>query len=71
MLTYIVLHERFKSLCNNLLNELIEENGLTRHQFDEMCFQDGTLLQNKIVRQVRSINNFEAFKRLMMLKQKS
>lgn len=66
-LEYTTVHNNFKKLVEGLLDELMVELGVTNEQFYQACEKaSGNPLHKKIVDQLVAVENFVAFKKLMM-----
>ena len=59
----------FKKIVEDLLQELMKELGVSNEQFVEACTkagESGNPIHKKIVDQILAVENFLAFKRLMV-----
>lgn len=63
----IISLQQFKKLVDDLLGELMDELGVTQDQFIDAC-EKASLnpLHKKIVDQITAVDNFIAFKKLMV-----
>ena len=66
-LEYTIIHGEFKKLVEDLLEELMVELGVTHEQFVEACEKaENKPYHKKIVDQIIAVDNFVAFKKLMV-----
>ena len=66
-LEYTPIHSEFKQIVENLIDELIAELGVTQEIFMEACAKaDSNPIHKKIVDQIVAVDNFVAFKKLMV-----
>lgn len=57
----------FKKIVEDLLEELMKELGVTNEQFVEACERaEQNPIHKKIVDQIMAVDNFLAFKKLMV-----
>lgn len=66
-LEFTAIHQKFKKIVEDLLAELMAELGVTDQQFVEACEKAAqNPVHKKIVDQIMAVDNFSAFKRLMI-----
>jgi hypothetical protein len=66
-LEYTSIHNQFKKIVDDLLSELMAELGVSQEQFVEACTKASqNPLHKKIVDQITAVDNFVAFKKLMV-----
>ncbi len=66
-LEYTDLHNQFKKIVEDLLHELMAELSITQEQFYDACQKaEKVPLHRKIVGQIMAVENYIAFKRLMI-----
>ena len=66
-LEYTSIHNAFKKIVDDLLSELMAELGVTQDQFLDACTKASqNPLHKKIVDQITAVDNFIAFKKLMV-----
>lgn len=66
-LEYTAIHNYFKKIVDDLLSELMAELGVSQDQFLEACTKaSANPLHKKIVDQITAVDNFVAFKKLMV-----
>ena len=66
-LEFTKIHNEFKAIVEELLGELMAELGVTDTQFLEACEKaEGNPIHKKIVDQIVAVENFLAFKKLMV-----
>jgi len=66
-LEFTKIHNDFKKIVEQLLEELMKELGVTHPQFVESCkAAEKNPVHKKIVDQILAVENFMAFKRLMV-----
>lgn len=59
--------QQFKKMVEDLLAELMAELGVTDEQFVDACKKaSSSPIHKKIVDQIMAVDNFQAFKRLMI-----
>ena len=59
--------QNFKKIVDDLLGELMSELGVTEEQFMDACDKaSANPLHKKIVDQITAVENFTAFKKLMV-----
>lgn len=63
----LILYQDFKKIVEDLLEELMKELGVTEQQFLESCEKaEQNPIHKKIVDQIMAVDNFLAFKKLMV-----
>jgi len=66
-LEFTTIHNSFKKMVEGLLEELMRELGVTDEQFVQACEKAAkNPIHKKIVDQIMAVDNFTAFKRLMI-----
>lgn len=66
-LCYTDIHKKFKKIVEDLLAELMAELGITDDQFLAACrLASVNPVHKKIVDQIQAVDNFNAFKKLMI-----
>ena len=65
----LCLLQNFFKLVDELLCELVAEMGITREQFKAACEQSASNpTHHRIVQQILNVDDFEAFKKMMIKK---
>jgi len=68
-LEYTTIHMNFFKMIEELLCELVAEMGITREQFQSACTTSTrNPTHQRIVQQILSVDDFEAFKKMMIKK---
>lgn len=66
-LEFTTIHKEFKKIVEDLLEELMTELGVSNEQFVEACQRaEANPIHKKVVDQIMAVENFLAFKKLML-----